>query len=125
MRLAPAVSWIPGLMAAVYAVMQRSVRLRQATGTLSVTAVGMFAGGGGHGIGPATILPGVLVGGASPRSRVVGGRIEVRDVLDLTITLDHRVVDGAPAARFGAELRRLLESPELVLRPRAAEVPQA
>jgi len=30
-------------------------------------------------------------------------------VLDLTVTVDHRVVDGAPATRFGADLRRLLE----------------
>lgn len=36
--------------------------------------------------------------------------MEVRYVLDLTVTIDHNVVDGAPAARFGAELRRLIET---------------
>ena len=45
------------------------------------------------------------------RPRVVDGQVEARSVLDLTVTIDHNVVDGAPAARFGAELRRHLESP--------------
>jgi pyruvate/2-oxoglutarate dehydrogenase complex dihydrolipoamide acyltransferase (E2) component len=57
---------------------------------------------------------GLVVGGISSRPRVVDGRIEMRDVLDLTITIDHNVVDGAPAARFGAELRRLIEGAELL-----------
>jgi pyruvate/2-oxoglutarate dehydrogenase complex dihydrolipoamide acyltransferase (E2) component len=45
----------------------------------------------------------------SARPRVVDGQLEVRDVLDLTVTIDHNVVDGAPAARFCAELRALIE----------------
>jgi pyruvate/2-oxoglutarate dehydrogenase complex dihydrolipoamide acyltransferase (E2) component len=35
---------------------------------------------------------------------------EVRDVLDLTLVIDHNVVDGAPATRFAAQLRELIES---------------
>jgi pyruvate/2-oxoglutarate dehydrogenase complex dihydrolipoamide acyltransferase (E2) component len=35
----------------------------------------------------------------------------VRDVLDLTVSIDHNVVDGAPATRFGADLRRSMECP--------------
>ena len=31
-------------------------------------------------------------------------------MLDLTVPVDHNVVDGAPATRFGAELRNLMES---------------
>ena len=46
----------------------------------------------------------------SQRPRVIDGRVTVRDVLDLTVAIDHNVVDGAPAARFAAELRELLES---------------
>jgi pyruvate/2-oxoglutarate dehydrogenase complex dihydrolipoamide acyltransferase (E2) component len=30
--------------------------------------------------------------------------------LDLTVIIDHNVVDGAPAARFCAEFRAILES---------------
>jgi pyruvate/2-oxoglutarate dehydrogenase complex dihydrolipoamide acyltransferase (E2) component len=52
----------------------------------------------------------VVVGGLSKRPRVVGERIEVREVLDLTVTIDHNIVDGAPATRFGADLRKLLHT---------------
>jgi pyruvate/2-oxoglutarate dehydrogenase complex dihydrolipoamide acyltransferase (E2) component len=51
----------------------------------------------------------VVVGGWSARPRIVGGDVEVRDVVDLPVTIDHNVVDGAPAARFGAGLRDLIE----------------
>ena len=44
------------------------------------------------------------------RPRVIDGQVTVRDVLDLTLAIDHNVVDGGPAARFGAEFRALLES---------------
>jgi pyruvate/2-oxoglutarate dehydrogenase complex dihydrolipoamide acyltransferase (E2) component len=106
---------VPGLVPLLYTLMGRSVRMRQVSGTVAVTAVGMFAGGGGFGIAPPTLMSlGLVVGGISSRPRVVDGRIEMRDVLDLTITIDHNVVDGAPAARFGAELRRLIEGAELL-----------
>jgi len=71
----------------------------------------MFAGGGGFAIAPPTLASLlVVVGGLSKRARVIDERIVVRDVLDLTVTIDHNVVDGAPATRFGAELRSVLES---------------
>ncbi|MFQ1003688.1 2-oxo acid dehydrogenase subunit E2 [Modestobacter sp. SSW1-42] len=77
-----------------------------------MTAVGMFAAGGGFAIAPPTLASLlVVVGGLSRRPRVVGDEIVVRDVLDLTVSVDHNVVDGAPATRFGADLRRLLEFP--------------
>jgi pyruvate/2-oxoglutarate dehydrogenase complex dihydrolipoamide acyltransferase (E2) component len=66
-----------------------------------------------------------VVGGLSRRPRVVGDRIEARDILDLTVTIDHNVVDGAPATRFGAELRRLLQTGAVLVpdRPRPAPDP--
>lgn len=42
---------------------------------------------------------------------VVGDQVVPRDQLSLSLTFDHRVVDGAPAARFLDHLRRLLENP--------------
>jgi pyruvate/2-oxoglutarate dehydrogenase complex dihydrolipoamide acyltransferase (E2) component len=54
------------------------------------------------------------VGGRSQRPRIVDGQIATRDVLDLTIAIDHTVVDGAPAARFSAEFRQLLESAVII-----------
>jgi pyruvate/2-oxoglutarate dehydrogenase complex dihydrolipoamide acyltransferase (E2) component len=41
--------------------------------------------------------------------------VRVRDTVDLTVTIDHDVIDGAPAARFGAELRRLIEQATVLL----------
>jgi pyruvate/2-oxoglutarate dehydrogenase complex dihydrolipoamide acyltransferase (E2) component len=77
---------------------------------VAVTALGMFAGGGGFGIAPLTLMSlQVLVGGISDRQRVVNGEVRVRRVLELSVTIDHNVVDGGPA-RFGAELRQLIES---------------
>ena len=94
--------------------MRRSVRAHQLAGTVQVTAVGMFADGGGFALAPPTLASVlVVVGGltVSRRPRVVGEEIAVRDVLDLTVTVDHNVVDGAPATRFGADLRHRMENP--------------
>jgi pyruvate/2-oxoglutarate dehydrogenase complex dihydrolipoamide acyltransferase (E2) component len=111
-RLAPLAGRVPGVFPAMYAVMSRSVRAHQLAGTVQVTAVGMFAGGGGFAIAPPTLASVcVVVGGLSRRARVVGDQIAVRDVLDLTVTIDHNVIDGAPATRFGADLRRRMENP--------------
>jgi pyruvate/2-oxoglutarate dehydrogenase complex dihydrolipoamide acyltransferase (E2) component len=110
-RLAPRAGRIPGLYRAMYAVMGRSRRVHLAAGTVQVTAVGMFADGGGFAIAPPTLASLVIVvGGVSKRLRGVDGRVELRDVLDLTVTIDHNVVDGAPATRFAADLRRLLQT---------------
>ncbi len=114
-RVAPIAGRIPGLVRLFYWWAARSVRARRIGGTVSVTSVGMFAGGGGFGIGFPTVLTlTVVIGGLSQRPRVREGQVEIRDILDLTVTLDHNVVDGAPAARFGAELRRLIESAEIL-----------
>ncbi len=114
-RAGPVAFHVPGAVGAFYFLLARSVRMRQLAGTVSVTAVGMFAGGGGFGISaPSPITLGLLVGGISARPRAVAGRVEIRDVLDLTLTIDHNIVDGAPAARFGADLRRRIESAELL-----------
>lgn len=114
-RVAPIAGRVPGFFPAIYAVMSRSVRAHQQTGTVQVTAVGMFAGGGGFAIAPPTLASiSVVVGGLSRRPRAVGEQVLVRDVLDLTVTIDHEVVDGAPATRFGAELRRRMEDPDAV-----------
>ena len=111
-RLGPLAGRVPGVFPALYAVMSRSVRAHELTGTVQVTAVGMFAGGGGFALAPPTLASTfVVVGGCSRRPRIVDDQIVARDVLDLTVTVDHNVVDGAPATRFGADLRRRMEHP--------------
>jgi len=42
---------------------------------------------------------------------VVDGRIEVGHLMKVTMSSDHRVIDGALAAQFLGEVRRLLENP--------------
>lgn len=39
------------------------------------------------------------------------GRAATRDVITLSLTFDHRVVDGGPAARFLQMLRQGIENP--------------
>ena len=91
----------------MYAGMSRSRRVHLATGTVQVTAIGMFGNGRGYAIAPSTLASLLLVvGGVSGQPRVVGERVEIRDVLDLTLTIDHNVVDGSPATRFAADLRQ-------------------
>jgi hypothetical protein len=79
-------------------------------GTVVVTSVGMFGKGGGWGIGflPTHTL-GLTVGGIAQKPGVHDGQIEVREYLNLTISFDHDIVDGAPAARFTRKLVELIE----------------
>jgi pyruvate dehydrogenase E2 component (dihydrolipoamide acetyltransferase) len=41
-------------------------------------------------------------------------RIVIRDQVTLCLTFDHRIVDGAPAARFMQTLAALIEEPAFV-----------
>ena len=43
-----------------------------------------------------------------------GDRIEVRQYMNLSISVDHRLVDGATAARFLVHMKELLENPGLL-----------
>ncbi len=79
-------------------------------GTVGITAVGMFGKGqGGWGVAPLTHGLNLIVGGISWKPAVIDGRIEPREILDLTVTYDHDVIDGAPAARFTQRLVELIE----------------
>ncbi len=124
-RYAPSATRIPGVIRGVYAVMARSIRSRQQIGTVAVTSIGMFAGGAGYGLTPLTLMSlELIIGGISQQPRVVYGQVEVRDILNLTLAIDHDVIDGAPAARFGAELREVLETAAVLTkaaRPRPSD----
>jgi len=49
-----------------------------------------------------------------PTPVVRDGQIVVRDVMHLSLTGDHRVVDGQMAARFTYQVVRYLEDPSLL-----------
>jgi pyruvate dehydrogenase E2 component (dihydrolipoamide acetyltransferase) len=84
-------------------------------GTFTVTNAGML---GVDAVTPIVNPPEVAilgVGRIAARVLAVEGRAEVRPAATLCLSFDHRVVDGAPASRFMAEMRRLLEAPEAAL----------
>jgi pyruvate/2-oxoglutarate dehydrogenase complex dihydrolipoamide acyltransferase (E2) component len=84
---------------------------KQFGGTVGLTAVGMFGKGAGWGIPPP--IPTALmltVGGIGPKQDIVDGQVATREYLSLTISVDHNIVDGAPAARFAQRLKELIES---------------
>jgi pyruvate/2-oxoglutarate dehydrogenase complex dihydrolipoamide acyltransferase (E2) component len=78
-------------------------------GTVGMSSVGMFGPGGGWGIpiAPPTLM--VTVGGIATKPRYINGTLEPRELLDVTISVDHAIVDGAPAARFARRLTDLIE----------------
>jgi pyruvate dehydrogenase E2 component (dihydrolipoamide acetyltransferase) len=51
------------------------------------------------------------------RPAAVDDRVEIRPAMALSLTFDHRVVDGAPAAQFLQRIKHLLEHPYLLLLP--------
>ena len=101
-------------------------RRKRLTGTVAVTSIGMFGRGTAWAIPLTSYSLCLTVGGIARKPGVVarpaepgptgeaptGGRverIEVREMLALTVSVDHDVIDGAPAARFGARLAELIE----------------
>jgi len=45
------------------------------------------------------------------QARVIDGKIAIRKVMPISFTYDHRVIDGAEAARFMNDLKTILEKP--------------
>jgi hypothetical protein len=87
------------------------VRVTSMTGTVGITAVGMFGEGqGGWGISSGSHVLDLVVGSTAWKPAVVDGRVEPREMLNLTLVFDHEVIDGAPAARFARRLVELIES---------------
>jgi pyruvate/2-oxoglutarate dehydrogenase complex dihydrolipoamide acyltransferase (E2) component len=101
---------LPGFVrVALLGALHRLPRRQQAlAGTVGVTAVGMFGAGSGWGIGFQLHTLSVVVGGIARRPIVFQGVLVEREFLQLTVSVDHDIVDGAPAARFVGRLRELL-----------------
>ncbi len=104
---------VPGFIRRFYmrALMKNPRWMKNFGGTVVLSSFGMFGRGGGWGV---AMMPmhtlGLMVGGIAEKPGVIDGRIEIREYLDLTINVDHDIVDGAPMARFARELVRLVES---------------
>ena len=84
-------------------------------GTVTITNVGVFGVDGGIPLlnpGEAAIL---CLGSVSERPWVIERKIEVRSVVTLTLTFDHRVLTGEQAARFLSFVAEMLANPDLLL----------
>lgn len=92
--------------------------VKRNAGTVAVTAIGMFAAGGGWGIGLGAHTTSVTVGGIVEKPVAVDGRVEIREVVSLTLSFDHDIVDGAPAARFAKRLEERIRRAEGLAPPR-------
>jgi pyruvate dehydrogenase E2 component (dihydrolipoamide acetyltransferase) len=84
-------------------------------GTFTITSAGSI---GGILATPILNYPEVGILGVykiADRAVVRDGQVVVRKIMNLTITLDHRIVDGATAARFLNLVIQYLETPNLLL----------
>jgi len=79
-------------------------------GTFTITNLGMY------GVDvfipiinpPETAILGV--GRVTEKPVVVNGQIAIKPVMQLSLSFDHRIVDGAPAAKFLQRVKKILES---------------
>jgi pyruvate dehydrogenase E2 component (dihydrolipoamide acetyltransferase) len=84
-------------------------------GTFTVTSVGNI---GGVFATPILNVPEVAILGINSirdRAVVIDGEICVRKMMYLSPSFDHRVIDGAVAARFVAHLKEIIEAPEQLM----------
>ncbi|MDH7488661.1 MAG: dihydrolipoamide acetyltransferase family protein [Anaerolineae bacterium] len=84
-------------------------------GTFTITNLGMY---GVEGFTPVINLPECCILGVGrivKKPVAVDDAVVVRPMMVLSLTFDHRVIDGAPAARFLDTIARLVEEPALIL----------
>lgn len=84
-------------------------RVKKYAGTVIVSAVGMF----GQDVGWTIPYPGhpliLTAGGITKKPRYVGESIEPREFINITLSFNHDIIDGAPAAQFTSKLKELIE----------------
>jgi len=84
-------------------------------GTFTITSLGAF---GIDAFTPVINYPEAAIlgiGRIAPRPTVIDGQLAVRTLCTLSLVFDHRLVDGAPAARFLSYLKEIIEEPYLWL----------
>ena len=84
-------------------------------GTFTITNGGIF---GSLNSTPILNIPQVAIMGMhkiQQRPMVVNGEIEIRPMMYLALSYDHRIVDGADAVQFLVRIKELIEDPESLL----------
>lgn len=84
------------------------MRLLCMRATFGVSSLGAL--GVGSVFGPSVCTCVFGVGAVEDRAVVKHGRLEIRPMMTLSLNYDQRIMDGAPAARFLQEVKRLLET---------------
>jgi 2-oxoisovalerate dehydrogenase E2 component (dihydrolipoyl transacylase) len=83
-------------------------------GTLTITSLGPL---GGIATTPVINRPQVAIIGPNKiveRPAIIDGELEIRKQMNLSISCDHRVVDGYDAASFVQALKHVIETPVLI-----------
>ncbi|MCL6636958.1 MAG: 2-oxoglutarate dehydrogenase complex dihydrolipoyllysine-residue succinyltransferase [Alicyclobacillus sp.] len=84
-------------------------------GTFTITNGGVFGS-----LFSTPILNGPQVGilgmhGIQQRPVAIDGKVEIRPMMYLALSYDHRIVDGAEAVRFLVKIKQMIEDPEQLL----------
>ena len=94
----------------------RSLTPGELTGaTFTVSNIGAVGGGHGTPIIPYGTTAILSVGRAEPQAVVRDGAVTIARMMPLSLSYDHRVIDGGLGRRFIARLRENLEEPGLFL----------
>lgn len=106
----------PFLRRLLFARMPRNPRfVQKVMGTVVVSAIGMYLPHhAAWALGQANHAVSIYVGSTIERIRRIDGRLVPRTVACITIDLDHDIIDGAPAARFGSTLVELIEKASIL-----------
>lgn len=86
-----------------------------AGGTFTITNIGMY---GIDSFSPIINKPEVAILGVNrvvDKPVVVDGEVVIRPIMNLSLTADHRLVDGAMAAQFLARFKEVIQNPYLLL----------
>lgn len=91
-------------------ILSNPYRIKNMMGTAVVTSVGMMGNVNGWLI-PYSIHPVCFaLGSIVKKPGVIKNSIAIREFLEMTILIDHDVIDGAPAARFVSRLTDLIKN---------------
>jgi pyruvate/2-oxoglutarate dehydrogenase complex dihydrolipoamide acyltransferase (E2) component len=75
----------------------------------------MFGPGGGWGIpiAPPSLM--ITIGGIDTKPRYFDSRLQPREMVDVTVSVDHDLIDGATASRFARWLAEFIEAADGLL----------
>ena len=82
---------------------------KKSGGTACVSSVGMYTGGGGWGVPISAFTVFLLIGGLDRKPIVENNQIVIREIVNLTFSFDHDIIDGAIGSRLIKRIRELIK----------------